>query len=61
MNNDIREAAKTAKVHLWQIADELGITDFTLSRRLRYELEPQEKERFFEAIKAILARNEGRV
>jgi len=44
-NEDIRQAAKTAGVRMWRIADELGIPDHVFSRKLRYELtEPQKKE-----------------
>ncbi len=59
MNADIRGAAKAANVKLWQIAEELGIADFTLSRRLRHELSEQQKVEVFEAIQAISTRKEG--
>lgn len=59
MNADIRGAAKAANVKLWQIAEELGIADFTLSRRLRHELSEQQKAEVFEAIQAISTRKEG--
>lgn len=49
-NLDIREAATLAGVKLWQIADALGIADFNLSRKLRRELSPAEKERIFKII-----------
>lgn len=52
-NSDIREAAAGAGVRLWQIADKLGITDFTLSRKLRKELPPEEKARIFSIIKEL--------
>lgn len=59
MNADIRKAAKTANVRLWQIAEELGISDFTMSRRLRHELPDKEKAEVLKAIQAIAARREG--
>lgn len=43
-NKDIRLLAKASGIKLWQIADELSITDNMLSRKLRYELNPHEKE-----------------
>lgn len=43
-NKDIRLLAKASGIKLWQIADELSITDNMLSRKLRYELNPREKE-----------------
>ena len=44
-NQDIKNAAAGAGVKLWQIADVLGITDSTFSRKLRKELPDVEKER----------------
>ena len=55
-NHDIKKAASAAKVKLWQIADELGITDSTFSRKLRHELPTEEKEKIF----AIIERLSGR-
>ncbi len=46
MNNiEIRTEAKKKGVKLWQIADKLGITDATFSRKLRHELVLEEKTR----------------
>ena len=42
-NQDIRHAADAANVKLWQVAEALGITDSTFSRRLRRELPDEEK------------------
>lgn len=53
MNNQrIRQAAAQARIKLWEIAMELGITDATFSRKLRKELPADEQER----ILAIIAR-----
>lgn len=52
-NFDIRKAAVSSKVKLWQIADELGIADSNLSRKLRKELPEEEKERIFSIIKQL--------
>lgn len=49
-NKDIREAAKAAGVKLWQIADKLGINDGNFSRKLRRELNTDEKENIFKII-----------
>lgn len=57
-NIDIRTKAQAAGVYLWQIAHELGVTDFTLSRRLRFELTPKEKLEAYQAIDAIVAERE---
>lgn len=42
-NKEIRDRAKQANVKLWQIADELRMNDYNLSRKLRHEL-PEEKK-----------------
>lgn len=47
MNLDIRERAKAAGVHLWQIAERLGMNDGNFSRKLRRELTDHDKERIF--------------
>lgn len=53
LNLDIRQAATEKGVKLWQVADRLGIADFTLSRKLRYELSQEEKARIFAIIKEL--------
>lgn len=44
-NLEIREKAKNSGVHLWQIADKLGINDGNFSRKLRKELSQQDRDR----------------
>ena len=58
-NYDIKLKAKSSKVHLWQIAEKLGIEDFQFSRKLRRELPDDEKARIFAIIDTI-AENEGK-
>ena len=41
-NKKIRTYAKEKNVYLWQIADELNITDGNFSRKLRREKEQKE-------------------
>ncbi len=57
-NFDVRKAAQTAGVRLWQIADELGINDGNFSRKLRKELSAEEKAKIY-AIIAQLSSAEG--
>ena len=46
-NKDIREAAASAGVFLWQVAEAIGVTDGTFSRKLRRELiRPQSSKSF---------------
>lgn len=49
-NKDVREAAKSAGVCLWQIAEELGVNDGNFSRKLRKELPSAEKATVMEII-----------
>lgn len=52
-NQDIRRTAAGAGVKLWQIAEALGIADCSLSRKLRRELTPEEKDRVFAIIRDL--------
>lgn len=49
-NIEIRKKTKESGVHLWRIADVLGITDGNFSRKLRKELSESEKEQIFKII-----------
>ncbi len=49
-NLDVRQKAKESKIHLWQIADSLGIDDSNFSKKLRKELSAEEKENIFKII-----------
>ena len=52
-NADIRQAAQKAGVYLWRIADELGVTDKTLTIWMRHELPDNSKARIFSIIKKL--------
>lgn len=58
-NHDIKEAAKRAGVKLWQIADKLGINDGNFSRKLRKELNPEEKQKIFDIIADLQREKKG--
>ena len=55
-NSDIRVCAIEYGVRMWELADQLGISPETLSRKLRRELEPAEKERMIQSIHTIAVR-----
>lgn len=57
-NRDIKLAAAGAGVRMWQIADELGILDCNLSRKLRHELSAEEKKKIFDIIHRLSAGGE---
>lgn len=54
-NMGVKNAAKAAGVRLWELADQMGIADTTLSKKLRYELPAEEQEKMVAAIKEIAA------
>ena len=54
-NRDIRTEAAKAGVKLWQIAEKLRMNDGNFSRKLRNELNAEEKNR----IRAIIAELKG--
>lgn len=53
MNDDITIACIKNHVLKYEIANKLGITDTSLSRKLRVELTNEEKEKIFKIIEDI--------
>lgn len=49
-NKDVRCAAQDASVRLWMVADRLGLTDSSFSRKLRFELPDEEKQKILKII-----------
>lgn len=54
-NSDVRTAAKNAGVFLYQIAAAIGISEPTMTRKMRFELSSEEKQPIFDAIEKIKA------
>ena len=52
-NESIREEMQKNGVAQWQVADELGISEGTLSRKRRYEFTPEDKRRVLNAIAKV--------
>lgn len=52
-NLDIRAEAVSHGVRLWRVAEELGIADASLSRKLRKELTQDEKEKILAIIRQL--------
>lgn len=52
-NADIRAAAKNAGVFLYQIAAAMGVSEPTMTRKLRFELSDAEKKPIFETIERL--------
>lgn len=55
-NKDIRSYAKQKGVKFWQIADVIGISEITMSRRLRYELSESDKAEIMQIIDELSER-----
>lgn len=52
-NEDVRTLAKKKGVSFWQIAQKLDISEWTFTRWLRYDLEPERREAIMTAIDTI--------
>ena len=55
-NTDIRAKAMLNGIMMWEVAEELGILDTALSRKMRRELPDEEKAKIMSAIDRIVAR-----
>lgn len=55
VNAEIRETAKRSGVKLWQVAEEIGMSDAAFSRKLRHELTDKDRERVLNAINRLAA------
>ena len=52
-NEALRRFSARIGVKLWQVAEALGIADTSLSRKMRKELPPDEKERIVRIIREL--------
>ena len=57
-NIEVRNAAKDSGIRLWQVADEIGMNESVLSRKLRKELPDAEKARLLDAIRRLARRKQ---
>ena len=60
-NLDLRKSAKAAGIPLWRIADAIGVSEPTMTRKLRRELPEKEKRKILDIISALAKedRDEG--
>ena len=58
-NVEIREKIETEGIRYWSVAEKLGISDSSFSRKLRRELSEDEKQRVFRAINDAAAEKGG--
>ena len=57
-NSVIRNTCKQNHIKLWQLADELGLSDGNLSRLLRHELPDDKRDHILKLIEKIKEENE---
>ena len=53
-NYEIRAEMLKYNIKQWQLAEQLGITEFSLCRKLRHELSKEDKEKALNGIKEII-------
>lgn len=58
-NMELRTAAKTAGVKLWEVAEAIGISDGMFSRKLRRELPEAERKKLLNVIQHIAKQKGG--
>ena len=56
-NQELRAIIKRSDVRYWQIADAMGISPDTFTRRMRHELTPEKKEAVLDAIETCKEKN----
>lgn len=59
-NEYIRAVAKQSGVRLWELADVLGVSEPTITRRMRHDLGETERARFLEAINTVARSKQGK-
>ncbi len=58
-NADVREYAKASGVFLYQVAVEMGISEPTMTRKLRFELSESERKKILDVIDNLKAKKES--
>ena len=57
-NKEFRADMKAAGISLWQIANEIGVSEATITRLLRVEIDEETKRQLVQAAQRIQKRNE---
>lgn len=58
-NFEIRQAMKENRLYNYEVAAALGISEFTLSRKMRNELDENEKKKILEVIDKLAQERRG--
>lgn len=56
-NEDIRRAISEKRLFNYEVAEKLGVSEFTFARWLRYELSEEKKELVLNAINELASEN----
>ena len=59
-NQEIRNALKNCNVFQYELADAVGVSEYTLCKHLRKELTVDEEERLLKVIERIADRKAGK-
>ena len=60
MNNlEIRQVMKENRLYHYEVAAGLGVSEFTLSRKMRQELDADEKKKILEVIDRLAQKRRG--
>ena len=54
-NKEVRAAISEAGLKHWQVAEKMGVSDFTFSVWLRHELRPERREEILRTIEEMKA------
>lgn len=60
MNEKIRQKIRDSRVYQYEIADRIGITEFTFTRLLRKPLSEDQTKQILDAINSIKSEQEGK-
>ena len=52
-NKELRAFMDANKIRLWQLGDQIGLSENKLCAKLRHELSDQEKKQYFDIVKKI--------
>lgn len=59
MNKLLKETMKKYSIQQWKVADLLGISEFTMARKMRYEIPLKEQKEIIKLIEKYVKENEG--
>ncbi len=60
-NSEIRNLIRVSGICSWQVAEKLGIHENSLYRMLRKELDPDEKNKIYQALEQLKVEREAEI